>query len=110
MKKNAHRELDERNHGNIFAWLGAPDPVTTQKLLAANYAPGTGEWFLKTNEYTEWKTGQNSIMLLSGPCKLIQSHTTTRVSPFLRWLWKDLSRVRRKYLDLNISHYFLAIL
>ncbi|KAF8621264.1 hypothetical protein AX15_007924 [Amanita polypyramis BW_CC] len=58
---------DERKYGNIFAWLGAPNPCTTHKLLEAHHTPKTGEWFLKTDRVKEWKSEPNSTMLLNGP-------------------------------------------
>ena len=40
-------------------------------------------------------------MSLNGKCKSVQSQTTTHISLFLRWLWKDLSQVKRQTFDLE---------
>ncbi|KAF1955323.1 hypothetical protein CC80DRAFT_91782 [Byssothecium circinans] len=50
----------------IRQWLSAPDPSTNfQKALKLRQA-NTGLWFLKSDEYTRWKTATTSPLWLHG--------------------------------------------
>ena len=74
--------LDERPNGNVYPWLGAPDPSTTLDLFKANRAPDSGLWILDQEEFKQWKAHSNSFMLLHGPCELPFAGVMIWFSPF----------------------------
>ncbi|KAK2467661.1 hypothetical protein APHAL10511_000516 [Amanita phalloides] len=80
---------DERDHGNIFAWLGAPDPSASYDILKENYTPGTGQWFLEENEYKQWKSDPASVILLNGKDGCGKTFLSYSVIEDLRQEYKD---------------------
>lgn len=67
--------------GKLHSWLSAPDPSIDHNKASNLHHDGTGQWFLNTKEYLDWKTNPgSSLWLYGGPgCgKTILSSTIVR--------------------------------
>ncbi|KAK1468711.1 hypothetical protein CMEL01_00478 [Colletotrichum melonis] len=83
--KETHRKVEQLTAGNrsgkIHSWLSAPDPSIDHNKASNLHHDGTGQWFLDTKEYLDWKTNPgSSLWLYGGPgCgKTILSSTIVR--------------------------------
>jgi hypothetical protein len=47
-------------------WLSPPDPSTNYNKALQQRQQGTGMWLLQSDEFTRWKTRQNSLLWLHG--------------------------------------------
>ncbi|KAL8786582.1 MAG: hypothetical protein Q9213_002719 [Squamulea squamosa] len=50
----------------VYQWLSAPDPSINHATARAKVEPTTGEWFLKSQQYTRWQANSNSSIWLHG--------------------------------------------
>ena len=51
---------------NLRNWLNAPDATVDYNAASLRKHPGTGMWLINSSSYTEWLTGSNSILSVSG--------------------------------------------
>lgn len=59
--------LSKDNHQvKVHRWLSPPDPSTNHNEALRQRHPGSGEWFLRSSEYSTWKAGRNSFLWLHG--------------------------------------------
>jgi ankyrin repeat domain-containing protein 50 len=54
------------NKHDILRWLITTDPALDHAAARAKHQPETGEWFIETDEYLEWRTSPRSFLLLQG--------------------------------------------
>ncbi|KAH7079932.1 hypothetical protein BKA63DRAFT_600355 [Paraphoma chrysanthemicola] len=62
----------------ILEWLAAPDPSINHRQACDKYEPGTGEWFLKSQDYQDWVSGPSPLLWLHGKagcCKTVLCST-----------------------------------
>jgi hypothetical protein len=62
----------------ILKWLDAPDPSINHSQACDKYEPGTGEWFLKSQDYQYWVSGLVPLLWLHGKagcCKTVLCST-----------------------------------
>ncbi|KAK1512120.1 pfs domain-containing protein [Colletotrichum tamarilloi] len=83
--KETHRKVEQLTAGNrsgkIHSWLSAPDPSIDHNKASNLHHDGTGQWFLDTKEYLDWKTNSGSSLWLYGGLgcgKTILSSTIVR--------------------------------
>jgi hypothetical protein len=50
----------------IVAWLAPPDPGTNHATARQHHESQTGDWLLKSTQYTNWKTGAASHLWMYG--------------------------------------------
>jgi hypothetical protein len=50
----------------IVAWLAPPDPGTNHATARQHHESKTGDWLLKSTQYTNWKTGAVSHLWMYG--------------------------------------------
>jgi predicted ATPase len=50
----------------IVAWLAPPDPGTNYATARQHHESQTGDWLLKSTQYTNWKTGAVSHLWMYG--------------------------------------------
>uniref|UniRef100_A0A8H7NI02 protein S-acyltransferase n=1 Tax=Bionectria ochroleuca TaxID=29856 RepID=A0A8H7NI02_BIOOC len=50
----------------IRNWLAPPDPSTNLNQARSLHYKGTGQWFLDSDVYSEWKKDKNSFLWLNG--------------------------------------------
>ncbi|PVH67497.1 hypothetical protein DL98DRAFT_296048, partial [Cadophora sp. DSE1049] len=50
----------------IRHWLSSPDPSSNHNAACKSRQPTTGEWFLKSSEFEEWKMTSRSFLWLYG--------------------------------------------
>jgi hypothetical protein len=50
----------------IVAWLAPPDPGTNHATARQHHESQTGDWLLKSTQYTNWKTGDVSHLWMYG--------------------------------------------
>ena len=63
------RILDVQQSGEfrkIVAWLAPPDPGTNHATARQHHESQTGDWLLKSTQYTNWKTGAVSHLWMYG--------------------------------------------
>ena len=51
---------------NINWWLVAPDPSFYHNAARKKKQPTTGEWFVKSKHFSNWKSGASSLLWLHG--------------------------------------------
>ncbi|KAK8186898.1 ankyrin repeat-containing domain protein [Phyllosticta capitalensis] len=56
----------ERSEDKLLSWLAAPDPSKNYRESLRKRHPGSGQWFLQSSEYSDWKTRPNSFLWLHG--------------------------------------------
>ncbi|KAF7930587.1 uncharacterized protein EAE98_004987 [Botrytis deweyae] len=56
----------ESKKKDLLHWLLTADPKTNHDLARRHFEPGTGSWFLQSNEYSNWKTSDNSFLWVQG--------------------------------------------
>lgn len=50
----------------IKIWLAAPLPSSNHNTAIEKKQPCTGEWFIQSKEFAEWKMGTSSFIWLNG--------------------------------------------
>ena len=60
---------------DIFAWLSPPDPWKNHHDACKSRHRGTGEWFIQSNTFLEWRTSEvpSSLLWVHGKRLLILS-------------------------------------
>ncbi|KAL8773553.1 MAG: hypothetical protein Q9209_001658 [Squamulea sp. 1 TL-2023] len=66
LKEQASSIQDASLRHKIYQWLSAPDPSVNHATARAKVEPTTGQWFLKSQQYTHWQAYSNSSMWLHG--------------------------------------------
>ncbi|PGH27053.1 hypothetical protein AJ80_01239 [Polytolypa hystricis UAMH7299] len=56
----------EINAAEIRAWLKAPDPSLNHNAARESCEPGTGEWFIKGEEFLKWKDDPDQFIWIHG--------------------------------------------
>ena len=51
---------------DVLRWLSAPDPSTNYQNACRSRHAETGSWFLKGEEFSQWKADTNSLLWLHG--------------------------------------------
>lgn len=59
------RHKDDHSR-KLQQWLSAPDPSMNYNKALNQRHQGSGGWFLRSPEYSAWKTGRDSFLWLSG--------------------------------------------
>ncbi|KAK6433559.1 hypothetical protein LTR95_010262 [Oleoguttula sp. CCFEE 5521] len=62
-------KLDSRNdetHAKLQTWLAAPDPYLNLRRALKLRTPATGNWYLRGDQYQNWKTGKHPFTWLYG--------------------------------------------
>ncbi|KAF2721065.1 purine and uridine phosphorylase, partial [Polychaeton citri CBS 116435] len=54
------------HESNIRRWLNPPDPSANHNQARKEHHPGTGLWFLQSEQYRQWKTKPESTLWLYG--------------------------------------------
>jgi hypothetical protein len=57
---------DDNDLDKIRNWLAPPDPSTNLNQARRLRYQGTGQWFLESEAYSEWKNEENSFLWLNG--------------------------------------------
>ncbi|KAL8723878.1 MAG: hypothetical protein Q9166_008232 [cf. Caloplaca sp. 2 TL-2023] len=57
---------DESRYQTIYRWLAAPDPSLSHNAACKKKVRSTGDWFLKSQQYADWKVGPHSLRWLHG--------------------------------------------
>lgn len=50
----------------IKQWLAAPHPSSNHKAAKEKRQSSTGNWFIQSQEFTDWKMGASSFLWLHG--------------------------------------------
>ena len=53
--QQAQTMQEEMEHDQIFNWLSAPDTALSHYQASVKRAPATGEWFIRSASYQQWK-------------------------------------------------------
>lgn len=64
--KNLQLAQDIREDRNILRWLSSPDPSTNHNAARAKHEPTTGDWFLRSQDFSSWRSGLGQCMFLHG--------------------------------------------
>ncbi|KAF5877715.1 uncharacterized protein Bfra_002082 [Botrytis fragariae] len=56
----------ESKKKEVLQWLSTADPKTNHDLARKRFEPGTGSWFLQSNNYRSWKTNDDSFLWVQG--------------------------------------------
>lgn len=57
---------DNEHWQKIRRWLSPPDPSSNYNTARDSYQPTTGDWFLGSKEFREWRAKSNSFLWLYG--------------------------------------------
>ncbi|KAL9615788.1 MAG: hypothetical protein Q9204_008666 [Flavoplaca sp. TL-2023a] len=57
---------EELKHGQIYKWLSAPDTALSHYQASVKRAPATGEWFILSTDYKQWKLDSHGVYWLHG--------------------------------------------
>lgn len=57
---------DQSRHEEMYAWLAAPDSSIKHNAARKIWVKSTGHWFLKSQQYADWKAAPHSLMWLHG--------------------------------------------
>jgi hypothetical protein len=84
---------------DIFGWLSPPDPWKNHHAACESCHPGTVEWFIQGNTFSEWRTSEvpGSLLWVHGKRLLIPSFrgsTETKKNWFHSGRWKKRLLVR----------------
>jgi hypothetical protein len=55
----------------MVSWLQGPDPSVTHNRLQSEHHEGTGEWFLKCNEFERWMKTPGGMLWIQGIRELL---------------------------------------
>jgi hypothetical protein len=92
---------------DIFGWLSPPDPWKNHHTACESCHPGTAEWFIQGNTFSEWRTSEvpGSLLWVHGKRLLIPSFcssTETKISFWFRsGRWKKRILVREIFIFLS---------
>ncbi len=56
---------------DVVNWLSPFDFCSKQQDILSDRCPGTGEWFLKSQEFNDWLRGTNQTLWLDGIRKFL---------------------------------------
>lgn len=51
---------------DVLTWLNAPDPFSNHSQACEAKQPETGNWFLNSSDYRDWKIQSGSTLWLHG--------------------------------------------
>src|SRR6267154_5892538 len=70
---------------DIFGWLSPPDPWKNHHVARESCHPGTAEWFIQDNKFSEWRTSEvpSSLLWVHGKRLLIPAFTVQQRLTFL---------------------------
>jgi NACHT domain len=57
------RDLHSERDFKIIKWLATTDPNTNHSAARQKWEPGTGEWFLSSNQFVQWLQPRKSLWL-----------------------------------------------
>ncbi|KAL8882436.1 MAG: hypothetical protein Q9192_007583 [Flavoplaca navasiana] len=57
---------EEMEHDQMFKWLSAPDAALSHYQASVKRAPATGEWFIRSASYKQWKADPHCVYWLHG--------------------------------------------
>lgn len=66
INKNVETLIQDNQSQKISAWLCPPDPSTNYNKALDQRHLGSGQWFLNSVAYLNWKTEKNSFLWLHG--------------------------------------------
>jgi hypothetical protein len=58
--------LADEHRQKIYQWLSSPDPSSNHNAACKKRQPTTGAWFVRSDQFEEWKMGSNSFLWLHG--------------------------------------------
>jgi hypothetical protein len=58
--------LADGRRQKLHQWLSPPDPSLNHNAACKKRQPTTGEWFLTSDHFEEWKMSPNSFLWLHG--------------------------------------------
>lgn len=59
-------QIAEQNRQSLLDWLGDTDYISHQQVVLAKRQHGTGNWFLRSEEFLQWVDLDKTTMLCSG--------------------------------------------
>ncbi|KIJ34077.1 hypothetical protein M422DRAFT_70295 [Sphaerobolus stellatus SS14] len=69
---------------NIRKWLSAPDPSIERNAALNERQDGTGDWFLQTEAFKQWRmSGGNSVLWLHGQLAITAGSGKTIISAYI---------------------------
>ena len=63
------RRVVEQEKQDIIAWLSPIDFLQTQSDIFSRHEVGTGQWFLESDEFTQWVAGEYKTLWCPGDRK-----------------------------------------
>jgi hypothetical protein len=90
--------LDGRQK-KLLQWLSPVDPEQSHKVAQQLHQEGTGEWIIHSQEISEWKSGHNHCLWLSG---LPGAGKTVLFSTLVSWIHENLNKEK----DEEVLAYF----
>ena len=66
LKTESQRQEKVDKSREVLAWLSPIDTETNYKRACHLHQPGTGQWFLKREEFQRWAQAENSLLWLHG--------------------------------------------
>jgi hypothetical protein len=80
--------LEGTRRERIFKWLSAPDPLSTHITSRRNCQPHTGQWFVKGNQFKQWRESPNSFLWIYGIRRFSNPYMQIYIlSQLLSWMW-----------------------
>lgn len=64
--ENIRSKLDRREDREILDWITTVNFVSQKRDYFQRRQPGTGEWFLKSPEFREWRKGKRKTLFCTG--------------------------------------------
>ncbi|KAL6713228.1 hypothetical protein ACLMJK_009349 [Lecanora helva] len=61
-----HDMLTESQRLEVYRWLQHTDPSPLHDRAQKNYEPGTGEWILRSPDWTDWLAGKHRCLWIHG--------------------------------------------
>ena len=67
--------MGDRLRQHIQTWLSPLDPWKNHSIIHTSRHSGTGEWFVRGDTFSQWKSsGQSSLLWIYGKRQLLLSH------------------------------------
>src|SRR6267154_5047393 len=95
---------------DIFGWLSPPDPWKNHHAACESCHPGTAEWFIQGNTFTEWRTSEvpGSLLWVYGKRLLIPSLCGSTETKMFVFYWFRSGRWKKRLLVCEILYFHLG--
>ncbi|KAK2026126.1 purine and uridine phosphorylase, partial [Colletotrichum zoysiae] len=91
MKDDVEATRQDKYLKKLYLWLSTPDPSTNAALARTRKHPGTGDWFLNSATFREWKTDERQHLWLYGQAGCGKTVLSTTILDHLEETSPDLT-------------------